>query len=121
VRAIGWGGRRVPSPPRLVRFWDPVSVRLSSGLLDNGGGPCYSANAFHAYDLGGASVCAMGAIEEGFSAEDVFSTCLIAWWTCGDVRAAQRGIAADGRSGFDGVCGAIYRPSLEPWEEHHGR
>jgi hypothetical protein len=46
-------------------------VRLSSGLLDNGGGPCYSANAFHAYDLGGASVCAMGAIEEGFSAEDV--------------------------------------------------
>jgi D-alanyl-D-alanine carboxypeptidase len=37
----------------------------------NGGGPCYSASAFHAYDLGGASVCAMGAIEEGFSAEDV--------------------------------------------------
>lgn len=37
----------------------------------NGGGPCYSASAFHAFDLGGASVCAMGAIEEGFSAEDV--------------------------------------------------
>ena len=33
--------------------------------------PCYSASAFHAFDLGGASVCAMGAIEEGFSAEDV--------------------------------------------------
>lgn len=37
----------------------------------NGGGPCYSASAFHAFDLGGASVCAMGAIEEGFSAEGV--------------------------------------------------
>jgi len=37
----------------------------------NGGGPCYSASAFHAFDLSGASVCAMGAIEEGFSAEDV--------------------------------------------------
>jgi D-alanyl-D-alanine carboxypeptidase len=37
----------------------------------NGGGPCYSASAFHAVDLGGASVCAMGAIEEDFSAEQV--------------------------------------------------
>ena len=37
----------------------------------NGGGPCYSASAFHAFDLGGPSVCAMGAIEEGFSAEGV--------------------------------------------------
>jgi D-alanyl-D-alanine carboxypeptidase len=37
----------------------------------NGGGPCYSASAFHAFDLGGASVCAMGAIEEDFSAEGV--------------------------------------------------
>lgn len=37
----------------------------------NGGGPCYSASAIHAFDLSGASVCAMGAIEEGFSAEDV--------------------------------------------------
>jgi D-alanyl-D-alanine carboxypeptidase len=37
----------------------------------NGGGPCYHASAFHAVDLGGASVCAMGAIEEGFNAEDV--------------------------------------------------
>lgn len=35
----------------------------------NGGGPCYSASAFHAVDLDGASVCAMGAIEEGFDAE----------------------------------------------------
>ncbi|MFL5562677.1 MAG: serine hydrolase domain-containing protein [Gemmatimonadaceae bacterium] len=37
----------------------------------NGGGPCYSASAFHAFDLGGASVCAMAAIEDGFSAEAV--------------------------------------------------
>jgi D-alanyl-D-alanine carboxypeptidase len=37
----------------------------------NGGGPCYSASAFHAVDLGGVSVCAMGAIEESFSAEEV--------------------------------------------------
>jgi len=42
----------------------------------NGGGPCYNASAYHAFDLGGASVCAMSAIEEGFAAErlvfDVF-------------------------------------------------
>jgi D-alanyl-D-alanine carboxypeptidase len=37
----------------------------------SGGGPCYSASAFHAFDLSGASACAMGAIEEGFSAEDL--------------------------------------------------
>ena len=43
------------------------------GLLvgHNGGGPCYSASLFHAFDIGGVSVCAMGAIEEGFSAEDI--------------------------------------------------
>jgi D-alanyl-D-alanine carboxypeptidase len=35
----------------------------------NGGGPCYSASAFHAFGLNGLSVCAMGAIERGFSAE----------------------------------------------------
>jgi D-alanyl-D-alanine carboxypeptidase len=34
----------------------------------NGGGPCYNASAFHAFDLGGASVCVMGAIED-FDAE----------------------------------------------------
>jgi D-alanyl-D-alanine carboxypeptidase len=37
----------------------------------NGGGPGYSASAFHAFDLGGVSVCAMGAIDEGFNAEGV--------------------------------------------------
>jgi len=42
----------------------------------NGGGPGYTASAFHAFELGGASVCVMGAIESGFDAEalvfDVF-------------------------------------------------
>jgi D-alanyl-D-alanine carboxypeptidase len=48
------------------------------GLLlgHNGGGPCYSASAFHARDLGGVSVCAMGAIEEGFSAEEIVARVL---------------------------------------------
>jgi D-alanyl-D-alanine carboxypeptidase len=40
-------------------------------LGHNGGGPCYSASAFHAINLGGASVCVMGAIEAGFNAEDL--------------------------------------------------
>jgi hypothetical protein len=37
----------------------------------NGNGPGYSASAFHALDLGGASVCVLGAIEEGFPAHDL--------------------------------------------------
>lgn len=43
------------------------------GLLagHNGGGPCYSASAFHAAGPGGMTVCALGAIEEGFSPERV--------------------------------------------------
>jgi D-alanyl-D-alanine carboxypeptidase len=47
---------------------DPISPW---GLLlgHNGGGPCYSASVFHAVDLDGATVCAMGAIEDDFSAE----------------------------------------------------
>jgi D-alanyl-D-alanine carboxypeptidase len=49
---------------------DPASPwGLTAG--HNGGGPCYSASAFHAFDLDGMSVCAMGAIEEDFSAEEV--------------------------------------------------
>ena len=44
--------------------WGPI-------VGHNGGGPCYSASAFHAPNLGGVSVCAMGAIEENFSAEEV--------------------------------------------------
>lgn len=65
------------SPPR----WGKPSYGLGLmgdsaspwGLVlgHNGDGPCYSASAFHARDLGGASVCAMGAIEEHFRAEDV--------------------------------------------------
>jgi D-alanyl-D-alanine carboxypeptidase len=49
---------------------DPISPW---GLVvgHNGGGPCYNSSAFHAFDLSGASVCAMGAIEEGFDAEDL--------------------------------------------------
>jgi hypothetical protein len=47
------------------------------GLLagHNGGGPCYSASAFHAFDAG-VSVCALGAIEKGFSAEKVVAEVL---------------------------------------------
>jgi len=52
----------------------------------NGGGPCYSASAFHAFDLGGASVCAMGAIEDGFSAEDLVFDVLDQLAVCGGVR-----------------------------------
>ena len=42
----------------------------------NGGGPCYSASAFHAVDLGGATVCAMGAIEDDFSSEKIVAEVL---------------------------------------------
>ena len=42
----------------------------------NGGGPCYSASAFHAVDLGGATVCAMGAIENDFSSEKIVAAAL---------------------------------------------
>jgi D-alanyl-D-alanine carboxypeptidase len=45
----------------------------------NGGGPCYSASAFHAFGLGGVSACAMGAIERGFSAERVVADVFDAW------------------------------------------
>jgi D-alanyl-D-alanine carboxypeptidase len=49
---------------------DPVSPW---GLLlgHNGRGPGYTASAFHAVDLRGASVCVMGAMEENFNAENV--------------------------------------------------
>jgi D-alanyl-D-alanine carboxypeptidase len=45
----------------------------------NGGGPCYSASAFHALGLGGLSVCAMGAIERGFSAERIVAGVFDSW------------------------------------------
>ncbi len=37
----------------------------------NGVGPGYNASVFHAFDLGGATVCTMGAIEEDFDAAQV--------------------------------------------------
>lgn len=55
----------------------------------NGGGPCYSASAFHTFGLGGASVCAMGAIEGGFNAEGLVCDVLDHLATYGDGRAAQ--------------------------------
>ena len=64
----------------------------------NGGGPCYSASAFRAFELGGVSVCAMGAIEEGFDAEGVVFDVLDHLAARGHARAAQRGLAADGAS-----------------------
>ena len=64
----------------------------------NGGGPCYNASAFHAFDLGGASVCAMGAIEEGFNAEGLVFDVLDHLAACGPARATQQGIAAEGTS-----------------------
>ncbi|PYS87804.1 MAG: hypothetical protein DMF64_22275 [Acidobacteria bacterium] len=54
----------------------------------NGGGPCYRASAFHAFDLVGVSVCAMGAIEEGFNSEDVVSVVLDYLVGGGNTRAA---------------------------------
>jgi hypothetical protein len=61
------------------------------GLLvgHSGGGPCYSASAFHAFDLGGLSVCVMGAIEENFSAEEIVAGILDYFMSGGDGRAAQ--------------------------------
>jgi D-alanyl-D-alanine carboxypeptidase len=67
-------------PPRWVKpgyglglMGDSASPwRLMFG--HNGGGPGYSASAFHTPELGGMTVCAMGTIEQRFQAEDlVFS------------------------------------------------
>jgi D-alanyl-D-alanine carboxypeptidase len=55
----------------------------------NGGGPCYSASAFHAFDLGGVSVCVMGAIEEDFNAVEVVAGVLDHCMHGVNVRAAQ--------------------------------
>jgi D-alanyl-D-alanine carboxypeptidase len=54
---------------------DPASAW---GLIvgHNGGGPCYSASGFHAVDLGGATVCAMGAMENDFSSEKIVAAVL---------------------------------------------
>ena len=79
---------RVPMDPDASAAWSRSPLRTTTpsyglGLMADpaspwvlllghiGGGPCFCASAFHAADLGGISVCAMGAIEEGFSAEEV--------------------------------------------------
>lgn len=62
----------------------------------NGGGPCYSASAFHVFDLGGISVCAMGAIEDDFTPEGVVAGILDHLMNGVNTRAAQQGVAADG-------------------------
>ena len=70
--SIGEGSRSRRGQPGygLGLMGDPASPW---GLIlgHNGGGPGYSASAFHAAELGGASACAMGAIEHDFSAEGV--------------------------------------------------
>src|SRR5881397_589387 len=45
----------------------------------NGGGPCYSASAFHAFAFDGLSVCSMGAIERGFSPERIVAGVFDYW------------------------------------------
>jgi D-alanyl-D-alanine carboxypeptidase len=64
------GSRRGKPSYGLGLMADPASPW---GLIagHNGGGPCYSASAFHAFDLDGASVCVMGAIEGDFNPEGV--------------------------------------------------
>jgi D-alanyl-D-alanine carboxypeptidase len=69
------------APSELPRRWGRPSYGLGLvadpaspwGLIlgHGGGGPCYHSSAFHAPDLGGASVCVMGAIEQGFDPEAV--------------------------------------------------
>ncbi|WP_193900599.1 serine hydrolase domain-containing protein [Nostoc sp. LEGE 06077] len=54
---------------------DPAS-KWGLVLGHNGGGPGYSASAFHAPELGGISICAMCAIEEGIKAEEIVFTVL---------------------------------------------
>lgn len=84
------GGPLRPGEPGygLGLMGDPTSPW---GLLvgHNGAGPCYSASAFHAVDLGGLSVCAMGAIEENFSAEEIVAGILDYVMNGGDGRAGR--------------------------------
>lgn len=71
-------------PPKRPRdALDPVKAGYGLGVMGdlasprwghNGGGPGYSASAFHAADLGGATVCAMVSAEGG--AERIVSSVL---------------------------------------------
>ena len=49
--------------------WGPI-------VGHNGGGPCYSGTAFHAFANGGLSVCCLTSIEDGFSTERVVAEIL---------------------------------------------
>lgn len=49
---------------------DPAST-WGLVLGHNGGGPGYSASVFHAPELGGVSICAMCAMEQGIKAEEL--------------------------------------------------
>ncbi len=71
----------VPVPVETPAHWRKPSYGLglmgdpayALGLVfgHNGAGPCYQASVFHAPDLGGATVCAMAAVEERFDAEAI--------------------------------------------------
>jgi hypothetical protein len=92
VVTVTRGAKYISTPVALIsdrqRLWsqsdaegvmgDPASPW---GLIvgHNGGGPCYSASAFHAFGLDGLSVCAMGAIERGFSAERIVAGVFDYW------------------------------------------
>lgn len=56
------------------------------------------ASAFHAFGLGGVSVCAMGAIVEKVSAEEIVADILDCIMDGGDARPPQQRIAANGAS-----------------------
>jgi D-alanyl-D-alanine carboxypeptidase len=91
-----------PSPSAKVSPLRPGKPSYGLGLMGdaasrwglaaghNGSGPCYSASAFHAFDLGGVSVCAMGAIEEDFSAVEIVASILDHFMNDGNVRAGAR-------------------------------
>jgi D-alanyl-D-alanine carboxypeptidase len=91
------GGSSEPDPASrwgkpsygLGLMGDPASPW---GLIvgHNGAGPCYTASAFHAVELGGASVCAMGAIEEGFDAARVVHDVFDRLAACDVASAARR-------------------------------
>ena len=73
---------------------DPVSPW---GLLlgHNGRGPGYTASAFHAVDLRGASVCMIGAMENSFNAENFVFGIFDRLAAGGDTCAAQPATGAD--------------------------
>lgn len=69
------------------------------GLLvgHNGGGPGYSASAFHAVDLGGASVCVMAAIEGSVQAVENVVFAMLDYVGQNTAHRAPTRLAPDGR------------------------